>query len=165
MSTDASLPSELAACQRALLECRRELSHASDELGQAKRSLKQTESVLAETAVVCEEQQGEIERIKAELELFKRYIFGRRSERHVDSPGQGRLFAEPDEGAGPPPPADAGEEEVTCRRRRRRGHGWSKLPDHLPRQEVLVDVPPTLRVGARCRTTGSRTFWPEAAWS
>lgn len=144
MDTDAPLPNDLEACRRELLECRRELSDKC-------RDLKHVESVLAETAVVCEEQQGRIENLQAELELLKRYIFGRRSERQADSPGQGRLFEEPDEGEALPPPADeAGMEEITCRRRRRRGHGWGKLPEHLPRQEELVDVPEEERTCPDC---------------
>src|SRR5216110_3524224 len=63
MSTDASLPSELEACQRELLH---------------------TRSVLAETAVTCEEQHQQIEKLQAERELFQRYLFGRRSERFVE---------------------------------------------------------------------------------
>jgi transposase len=143
MSTDASLPNDLLACQRELLACREDLSRKNCDLNHV-------QSILAETAVVCEEQKGEIEKLQAELELFKRYIFGRRSERMTDSPGQGRLFQEPSEGEGPSPPAEeAGQEEITYRRRRR-GHGWSKLPEHLPREEVLVDVPEEERTCPDC---------------
>jgi hypothetical protein len=98
MSTDASLPSDLAACQRELLH---------------------TRSVLAETAVTCEEQKTQIEKLQAELELFKRYLYGRRSERHVEDPGQGRLFEPPADGEPPAPElSEAAEEEITYRRRR-----------------------------------------------
>jgi hypothetical protein len=74
MSMDALLPNDLEACQRELLQVR---------------------SVLAETAVTCEEQQVQIEKLRAELELFQRYLFGRRRERFIDSPGQGQLFDPP----------------------------------------------------------------------
>lgn len=127
MSTDASLPADLEACQRELLH---------------------TRSVLAETAVVCEQQQSEIEKLKGELELVKRYLFGRRSERFVEGAGQGRLFDEPaDESS--PRLLEAAEEKITYRRRRK-GHGWSKLPEQLPREEVLVDVPESERACATC---------------
>jgi transposase len=137
MSTDASwpddLPNDLAACQRELLHLR---------------------GVLAETAVVCEEQRGEIEKLKGELELFKRYLLGRRSERFVEGAGQGRLFDEPhdppsDESQASSSYAAATDEKITSRRRRR-GHGWSKLPEHLPREEVLVDVPELERTCGVC---------------
>jgi transposase len=128
MSTDASLPTDLEALQR-------ELVH--------------TRSVLAETAVACEEQRSQIEKLQAELELFKRYLYGRRSERFVEDPGQGQLFAPP---IGPPPAPerfDAAEEQITYRRRRK-GHGWSELPATLPREQVLLDVPETERLCECC---------------
>lgn len=127
MSTDALLPDDLQACQRALLEARRQLAHL--------------ESVVAETSVACEEQRTEMDKLREELEWFKRYLFGRKSERFVNDPRQGRLFD--DSASDAPsgiPPSDAAEETITYRRRRR-GHGWGKLPEHLPREEVLVDVP------------------------
>ena len=40
------------------------------------------------------------------------------------------------------------EEEITYRRRK--GHGWSKLPAHLPREEVLLDVPESERTCDEC---------------
>jgi transposase len=127
MSTDASLPTDVEALQR-------ELVH--------------TRSVLAETAVTCEEQRTRIEKLRAELELLQRYLYGRRSERHVEDPGQGRLFEQPAGGA--PPAAELPEEEEITYRRRRRGHGWSELPAHLPREEVLLDVPEAERTCGCC---------------
>lgn len=132
MSTEAPLPQDLEACQRELLATRGELTHV--------------EEVLAQTAAACDQQQREIERLKEELTLFKRYLFGRRSERHAPDAHQGRLFDESVEGPEtiPSPP----EEEITYRRRK--GHGWSKLPEHLPREEVLIDVPENERQCATC---------------
>ena len=129
MSTDASLPSDLEACQRELLH---------------------TQSVLAETAVACEEQRAKIENLQAELELFKRYLFGRRSERYVEPAGQGHLFDQLADGNPPAPELPAAAEEEITYRRRRKGHGWSELPDHLPREEVLLDVPESERTCGCC---------------
>lgn len=118
MSTDASLPDDLATLQQELLH---------------------TRAVLAETAVTCESQQVQLARLQAELELLKRHVFGRRSERHAPDPRQGLLpLGDDGEAAAPAPPLP--EEEITYRRRRK-GHGWGKLPAHLPREEVLLDVP------------------------
>jgi transposase len=129
MSRDAALPNDLEACQR-------ELVH--------------TRSVLAETAVACEEQLAQIEKLRAELELVQRYLYGRRSERHVEDPGQGHLFEQPTDGAAPAPElAAAAEEEITYRRRRP-GHGWSELPANLPREQVLLDVPEAERTCGCC---------------
>lgn len=122
MSTEASLPDDLETCHRELL-------HA--------------QHVLSQMASVCEQQQQELARLKEELELLKRFCFGRRSERFVEDPGQGRLFEEPADAPAPPPAAadDPAHFEEIHYRRRRHGHGWGRLPDHLPRQEVLVDLP------------------------
>jgi len=136
MSTDACLPSDLDTCQRELIAARGQLTHV--------------ESVLAETALTCEQQRTQIEKLAAELELFKRYLYGRRSERFVEDPAQGRLF-EPPVGGAPPTPElpEAADEEITYRRRRQ-GHGWSELPTHLPREEVQLDVPEAERICGCC---------------
>ena len=134
MSTDASLPADVATLQRELLQARDALAH--------------TEDVLAETAVACEQQQRELQQLREELELFKRYLFGRRSERHVPDARQG-LLPLGDDGEEAAAPASPPEEEITYRRRRK-GHGWSKLPAHLPREEVLVDLPEDQRTCPDC---------------
>jgi transposase len=132
MSRDAALPADLEACQRELLH---------------------TRSVLAETAVTCEQQRAQIEKLQAELELFRRYLYGRRSERFLEDPAQGRLFEAPAEGTLPTPELpEAAEEEITYQRRRK-GHGWSELPKHLPREEILLDVPEAER---QCGCCGQR---------
>jgi transposase len=133
MSKDASLPGDVNTLHRELLRARHELAH--------------TEAVLAETATTCESQQAQLAKLREELELLKRYLFGRKSERHVPDPRQGLLplgdQAEPSLPLSPP------EEEITYRRRK--GHGWSKLPKNLPREEVLLDVPERER---QCSTCG-----------
>ena len=100
MSRDASLPNDLEACQRELLQVR---------------------SVLAETALACETQQTQLEKLRAELELLQRYLFGRRRERFVDSPGQGRLFDLPSEEEAVTAETDPAEAEESSARRKRRG--------------------------------------------
>jgi len=135
MSTDASLPQELKACQRELLAARQQLTH--------------TEHVLAETAVTCEGQQAQLAKLQEELELLKRYLFGRRSERHAADSRQGQLFDSASDEA--PPLPSIPETEITYRRRK--GHGWSKLPKHLAREEVLVDIPENERQCPDCGET------------
>ena len=143
---DASLPNDLEAAQR-------ELQAARDRLEESRRRLAHLESVLAETATTCEEQRVEIDKLKEELELFKRHVFGRRSERFVEGAGQGHLFdlSGGDEVSGESPngPSEAAEEEITYRRRRR-GHGWGPLPESLPHEEILIDVPEEERTCASC---------------
>jgi len=134
MSTDAPLPTDVAALQQELLHTRHMLAH--------------TEHVLAETAVTCEQQQAQLTQLQEELELLKRYYFGRRSERHVPDPRQGLLPLEHDGDQVEPLPLPP-EEEITYRRRRK-GHGWGQLPEHLPREEVLIDLPESERTCTCC---------------
>jgi transposase len=122
MSTDAS-PDDLNAQQRQLQEIREQLT--------------QMQHVLEQTLLVCDERGAEIARLKAQLEMLQRDRYGRRSERHA--PEQGRLFEEPADGAEPDDEGEVPTEEIKYRRRRR-GYGWGKLPPHLPREEVLVDL-------------------------
>lgn len=131
MSPDAPLPDDLAACQR-------ELYH--------------TRCVLSETAAACEQLQQDLARLKEELDLLKRFRFGRRSERFVDSPLQGRLFedAVEDEPAADHARREELPEEAAPAPRRRKGHGWGRLPAHLPRVEQLVDLPEDQRLCPDC---------------
>src|SRR6185312_3444062 len=122
MSTDAS-PEDLNAPRRQLQEIRQQLT--------------QMQHVLEQTLLVCDERGAEIARLKAQLEMLQRDRYGRRSERHA--PEQGRLFEEPADGAEPDDEGEVPTEEIKYRRRRR-GYGWGKLPPHLPREEVLVDL-------------------------
>ncbi len=132
MSKEASVPDDLEVCQQELLH---------------------TQHVLSQTAAACDQLQQQVAQLKEELELFKRFHFGRRSERFVPGVGPGRLFDEPGEPSetSPVPAADnpAQIEEITYRRRRK-GHGWGQLPEHLPRQEVLLDLPEEQRQCPDC---------------
>jgi hypothetical protein len=94
-------------------------SSSPDDLEALQLELAHTQSVLAETAVTCKEQQTRIEQLQAEIELLKRYLYGRRSERFVEDPGQGHLFQQP---AGSPPSPElpeAAQEEAPAPQRAR----------------------------------------------
>jgi transposase len=134
MSMDAPLPEDVASLQQELRHTRKALAH--------------TEHVLAETAVTCEQQQVQLAKLQEELELLKRYYFGRRSERYVSDPRQG-LLPLGNDGDEVAPLSSPPEEEITYRRQRK-GHGWGKLPAHLPREEVLIDLPESERTCTCC---------------
>ena len=134
MSMDAPLPEDVALLQQELLHTRNALAH--------------TEHVLAETAVTCEQQQAQLAKLQEELELLRRYYFGRRGERHVPDSRQG-LLPLGDDGAEAIPLPSLPEEEISYRRRCK-GHGWGKLPAHLPREEMLIDLPESERTCTCC---------------
>lgn len=112
MAAEETLPNDLAACHALIRE--------QDETN---RSLAK-----------------DLEAAKVEIEQLKRYIYGRRSERHVDDASQLSLFAGDAE---PPKSADSDNddsllEEIRYRRRKR--NKADRFPEHLPRQVLVKDV-------------------------
>ncbi|MCA9147200.1 MAG: IS66 family transposase [Planctomycetaceae bacterium] len=80
------------------------------------------------------------ERLKLEIEQLKRYIYGRRSERHVENDSQLTLFDDSSEAEAEPGIDDELiEEEITYRRRRRSKS--DRFPENLPREVKTIDVP------------------------
>jgi transposase len=126
------IPDDLPTCQellRALLLRLRDLERQLDEF-----------------VATTEEMQRSYACLKEEYLVLKRMLFGPRRERLAEAPGQQHLFDDvvpsppPDESA--PPTAD----EESPSRKRKKGHGRRQIPDHLPRMDVLHDVPATERV-------------------
>jgi transposase len=126
------IPDDLVTCQaqlRAVLE-----QHAA--LLQRFRDL---ERQLDEICATTEELQRSYACLKEEYLTLKRLLFGPRRERLPEAPGQGHLFdAEPVTSTPPEPASDPGESAPA---KRRKGHGRRPIADHLPRRDVLHDVP------------------------
>ncbi|MEZ6128938.1 MAG: IS66 family transposase [Planctomycetaceae bacterium] len=103
----------------------------------------------AELVRTVEDQQKTIEQLREELNLYRRKMFGRSSERHVEDDSQLHLFdvgdqeSEADDDADEPdPPKPSG--------RRRRKKKSEKLPEHLRRKVVEADVSPEERMCSCC---------------
>ena len=101
----------------------------------------------AELVVTVEQLQKANQQLREELNLYRRKLFGRSSERHVDDDSQLYLFdtGEPeteDEGDEPDPPKP--------RKGRRRKKKSEKLPDHLRREVIDADVSPKERMCSCC---------------
>src|SRR5579871_536325 len=128
-----SIPDDLATCHarlRAVLE-----QHAS--LPQRFHDL---ERQLDETCATTQELHRSYACLKEEYLALKRLLFGPRRERLPEAPGQGHLFdSEPLTGT-PPEPA-AGDPSEPAPAKNRKGHGRRPPGDHLPRRDVLHDVP------------------------
>jgi transposase len=122
MSDAPSMPDDLAAC-RALIETQQ---------------------------TTIDEQHQQIEKLRHELELFKRYLFGQRRERFVEDPRQEKLFALDGAGAIDQSPA-AEVVDSPAPSGRRRGHGRRRLPDSLPRRQIVYELSETER---RCPGCG-----------
>ena len=130
-SPSITIPDDLAACQellRTLLV----------RLGDLERQLEETCATNAElqSTYAC---------LKEQYLALQRLFFGPRRERHCDDPGQQHLF---DIDAAPQPAAEAADttaESTAGTPRKRKGHGRRQIPDHLPRQKVVHDVPEAQR--------------------
>jgi len=159
MDGNASSPQDLDAINRELittrerftaLECRH--AEVQQQLSKDRQQLVETESVLGETAHLCEEQKKRIAELEEETAYWKKCLFGRRSERS-ESPDQGHLFDDlgKEEQEASEPAAEESESGSGNGKRRRKSGGWGKIPDHIPRVEVIIDLPESERF---CSETG-----------
>ena len=143
MKTPDAIPQDLTACQTLIVEMAgviSTLSATNEQLGQTTEELLLT------------------------VQRLQKLLFGRRSERYVEDPGQQHLVF-PDDGglaaeqmSAAVAHANAIIEEYIVRRRlkqknRKPPEGSQKLPEHLERREFPVDVPAS---GETCETHGPR---------
>ena len=106
------------------------------------------QSLVLELLGTVQEKDRRIDQLSSQLELLKRHLFGRRSEK-LDA-GQmpldlGELSVPEVEEVATPEPEESRCEGV------RRGHGRRRLPAHLPRQRFEHDVPESERTCRECR--------------
>jgi transposase len=96
--------------------------------------------LLEEQDSVLQSLARELEKAKFEIEQLKRYIYGRRSERHVEDQSQLTFFAD-EQDVQPEATAQVDEafEEVTYTRRKR--SKADRFPENLPREVQTIDVP------------------------
>src|SRR6516165_2817370 len=126
------IPDDLPTCQaqlRAVLEQHAALLQRFHDL----------ERQLDETCATTEELQRSYACLKEEYLALKRLLFGPRRERLPEAPGQGHLFDTRPLTSTPPEPASDPSESAPAKRRE--GHGRRPIADHLPRRDVLHDVP------------------------
>src|SRR3954468_23764116 len=141
------IPDDLAGCQaqlRAVLELHAALLQRFHDL----------ERQLDETCATTEELQRSYACLKEEYLALKRLLFGPRRERLPEAPGQGHLFDTEPLTSVPPEPA-ASDPSEPAPAKNRRGHGRRPLGDHLPRRDVLHDVPEEDRT-CRCGRARAR---------
>src|SRR5215469_12740589 len=125
------IPDDLPTCQaqlRAVLE-----QHAA-----LLRRFHDLERQLDETCATTEELQRSYACLKEEYLALKRLLFGPRRERLPEDPGQGHLF---DTGPRTSVPPESAASAPIAPAKHRKGHGRRPIGDHLPRRDVLHDVP------------------------
>jgi transposase len=170
MNDGSSLPQELAACHRLIAQLSSQLEHTSAEREQVSAELEQLTARLqaqealvqeqSRTVVDLDESRQQLSQENEELKLTVRKLlerlFGRRSERFIADPAQILLDFGDDAAAAVEALAEAVLEaertidEVESRRkakRRQRRARNEKFPEHLPRYEVIVDLPDEEKAG------------------
>ena len=103
----------------------------------------------AELIETVEQQQKPIQQLREELDLYRRKLFGRSSERHVEDDSQLRLF-DVDEQPAAETEADEDDEKEGLSKRRRRKKKSEKLPAHLRRKVIEADVAAEDRICPCC---------------
>jgi transposase len=153
MLEPSDIPDDLATCQQLLRE-----------LSAAYARLQQVYEELVDTCTSMQDSQLKLEQEKQTLELtiqeLMRRLYGRRSERHADSPGQLALDFADDQPIEVLPDVTADEEfvaeyEEKRRRRRRRKPRTGRFPAHIERRVERIE--PTLPDGvqpADCQVLG-----------
>lgn len=132
MSNEDELPNDLAACH-ALIRQQLVLAEQQNQINQ---------SLMLE-----------LKKARFEIEQLTRYIYGRRSERHIEDGSQLTLFGEeqPTTADETEDPAEIVFEEVAFQRRKRTKA--DRFPAHLPREVQVFDVPEQERQCPCCGDT------------
>jgi transposase len=158
MASDPSLPLDLAACHELIRRQQRDLEARQQQLEERQRQLEERQQQLEENRRVLDEVdasyqalQQERDLLKAELEQFRRWVYGRRTERIRPADGQRHLF-ELEEGVLPLPLVQEGslEDAAASPRRKKRRSQKDKLAN-LPTRIIPLDVPEDEK---RCDTCG-----------
>jgi transposase len=155
MTLATAFPDDLAACHAMLAEMGAALTEKDAALASHGSVIEQLEHRV-------EEQKRELAKISAERDVAFQLAFRKRQERYLDNPNQFRLdFGDSDDtksfADGIADAADEQEDESNSqvrRKKRPRKIRNEQLPEHLPRYEVLLDVPEDKKI---CSIHGERT--------
>ena len=166
-SSNDSLPGDLQDCHRLIAALQSQVQQQATALSQQKTALsfkdklteEQAHSVLQLKADNDKLEEQNVE-LTLKVEKLLRQLLGRRSERRVD--GEGQLFLDLAEEASPEVVSaleeaireaeqivNAAEEEKRKQKPKRPRHSDRKFPEHLPRIEKTIDLPPEQREGLK----------------
>ena len=156
------LPSDLKDCHRLIANLQTQVRQQATELSlKDKLTEEQAHSVLLLKANNDKLEEENVE-LTLKVDKLLRQLLGRRSERRID--GKGQLFLDFCEEASPEVVSaleeaireaeqivDASEEEKKKRNQKRKRPSKSdrKFPEHLPRIEKIIDLPPEQREGLK----------------
>jgi transposase len=155
MDDTHALPDDPAECHRLLLAAYRQARELQQQVAVSRREVETLHRVLDQTADSYARLQQEHAARLEELAWYKRWVHGRRRERHVDAEGQQHLFAlttgdELEEAT--PDSTEPRQQVASPTRRRRRELDLSRLPHH--RHES--DLSPQEKVCSGCGRSKDR---------
>jgi transposase len=133
MDDTHALPDDPAECDRLLLSAYQQAQELQQQVAASARKVETLHRVLDQTADSYARLQQEHAARLEELAWYRRWVHGRRRERHVDADGQLHLFALTPGGDGPeatPDSAEPRQQVAGHTRRRRRELDLSRLPHH-----------------------------------
>jgi transposase len=110
-----------------------------EQLGAAQARIRDLERQVDETCATAEELQRALACLKEEYLALKRLLYGPRRERLTEDPNQQHLFDS--EALTSVPVPEPTLENPPQSSKQRKGHGRRPIPDHVPRRDVLHDVP------------------------
>jgi transposase len=110
-----------------------------EQLDAAQARIRDLERQVDETCATAEELQRALACLKEEYLALKRLLYGPRRERLTEDPNQQHLFDTEALTSFPIP--EPASEDAPQSQKRRKGHGRRPIPDHVPRRDVLHDVP------------------------
>lgn len=174
LNTLTSLPNKIDAChnvikhqQQVIAEQQQAIAQQQQALADQQKALDQLQTLFAQQQALIAQQNStnddlsaELAKVQSQIEELKRYIYGRRSERHVsdqqlplfDIHGEGKEASDDSQADGQatdlPTAIDEHFEEILIRRRKRQGA--VRFPDHLPRVVRTIDVPEAERKCGCC---------------
>ena len=144
MTSDSSLPDDLAACHELIRQ-------QQVALTQKQHALEEKHRVLEEVDASYHELLEEHDLLKAEFEQFRRWAFGRRTERNREADGQRHLFELEPSILPVLNEEDVSDEEPPVSPRRKKRRSQKDKLEHLPQRRIELDVP---EEDKHCETCG-----------
>jgi len=124
-----------------------------------------TERGIAQRDDVIRQLEGKLQQLERDYIKLWQERFAAKSERYIENPDQLRIdFGDTDEAADAAEGLAEAVEEVEIpghKRGKCRKNRVESLPAHLPRKEIVVDVPDSLKC---CECHGERVLLPESMW-
>jgi transposase len=107
--------------------------------------MSKTPSTLSEAIATIEAKDAVIARLNGQLEWLKRQAFGQKSEKIVSTSNAIDAFAGETKNE-----AVSATREIAAHQRTIKGHGRNELPDSLPVETVVLDVPDAQKICPDC---------------